>query len=321
MPAGTGAAVLKKRKKESAEPSSSPAKPAKEVLKRKRAAASDMPAEKATKERKISTTTGKKSATKSPTAIVDVVAPAVKQPEAAGSGRLSSEQVSSAVRALLTYIKREHGNDLLDDKPPINVLVATKQMPKAIGKAKACKPVPLLLPHPFVSLDDAEICLITKDPQREFKDKLADLGVRAKVIGVSKLKKKYHPFEAKRQLMKAYEIFLADARVLPMLPSLLGKAFFQKRRLPTAVDLTKKDLRTELERATSGCTYRHPSGTSNSFQVGTADQSEAQLVKNVIMAVEQAVQHIPGKWNNLQALSLRTTNSVALPFYASMPHA
>ena len=57
------------------------------------------------------------------------------------------------------------------------------------------------------------------------------------------------------------------------------------------------------------------------MQVGTADQSEAQLVKNVIMAVEQAVQHIPGKWNNLQALSLRTTNSVALPFYASMPHA
>jgi hypothetical protein len=35
---------------------------------------------------------------------------------------------------------------------------------------------------------------------------------------------------------------------------------------------------------------------------------------------EQAVRLIPGKWSNVQSLSLRTTNSVALPFYNSMPH-
>ena len=240
---------------------------------------------------------------------------------------LDVPQVDRAVRALLTHIERERATTqkaaLFDDAKedsPVHVLLATKQMPKAVGKAKACKPVPLGLPHPYLSLDTAEICLITKDPQREWKDKLAALGLRAKVIGVSKLKKKHKEFEAKRRLLGEYEVFLADARVLPMLPPLLGKSFFVKRKLPVAVDLTKADLRAEMQRAVCSCLYRHAAGTSNSVQVGTALQAPAHLVDNVVAAVEQAVKHIPGKWTNVQSLSLRTTNSVALPFYTSLPH-
>ena len=39
----------------------------------------------------------------------------------------------------------------------------------------------------------------------------------------------------KRQLCAAYDVFVADQRVLPMLPPLLGKTFFKKRKLPVAV--------------------------------------------------------------------------------------
>lgn len=45
----------------------------------------------------------------------------------------------------------------------------------------------------------------------------------AKVIGVSKLKGKYEPFEAKRQLCNSYDLFLADDRVVPSLPKLIGE--------------------------------------------------------------------------------------------------
>ena len=241
--------------------------------------------------------------------------------EASPPGRLDRAQVARAVRALLTHVQRDGARGLLDGDAPIHVLFGTKQMPKPTGKATKDKPVPMALPHPFVSLDKADICLITKDPQREFKDKLAEVGVSARVIGVSKLKKKFHPFEAKRELCASYQLFLADARVLPMLPPLLGKTFFQKKRLPTAVDLTKKDLRAELERAACGTLYRHATGTSNSFQVGTAEQPEKHIVGNILAAVEQAVSLVPGKWANVQSLQLRTTNSVALPFYNSLPHA
>ena len=126
--------------------------------------------------------------------------------------------------------------------------------------------------------------------------------------------------EAKRELCKAHEVFLADARVLPMLPPLLGKTFFAKRRLPVAVDLKKADLKKELERAACGAHYRHAAGTSNSVQLGTTAQSPKQLVGNIVSGVEQLVAKLPGKWGNVQSLQLRTTNSLALPFYNAMPH-
>ena len=44
----------------------------------------------------------------------------------------------------------------------------------------------------------------------------------AKVIGVSKLKGKYEPYEAKRQLCNSYDLFIADDRVVPSLPKLIG---------------------------------------------------------------------------------------------------
>lgn len=52
-----------------------------------------------------------------------------------------------------------------------------------------------------------------------FQEKKA--GVK-KVLGVSKLKSKYEPHEAKRALCNEFDIFLADDRVLPVLPKLLG---------------------------------------------------------------------------------------------------
>lgn len=46
----------------------------------------------------------------------------------------------------------------------------------------------------------------------------------AKVVGLSKLRTKYESHEAKRQLCSSYDLFLADERVLPSLPKLLGGA-------------------------------------------------------------------------------------------------
>ena len=46
-----------------------------------------------------------------------------------------------------------------------------------------------------------------------------------------------HPHTHCRQLCKLYDIFLADERILPSLPKLIGKAFFKVRgaEAPSAV--------------------------------------------------------------------------------------
>ena len=49
------------------------------------------------------------------------------------------------------------------------------------------------------------------------------------VVGVSKLRTKYESHEAKRILAGAYDLFVADERVIPSLPKLLGASYSTSR--------------------------------------------------------------------------------------------
>ena len=86
--------------------------------------------------------------------------------------------------------------------------------------------------HPIVDPRVSSVCLITKDPQREYKDLLESHGIRFinRVVGIEKLKGKFKPFEARRLLLKGNDLFLADERVVPLLPGLLGKKFFEAKK-------------------------------------------------------------------------------------------
>ena len=82
------------------------------------------------------------------------------------------------------------------------------QMPKGRDQTlsrKQHKPHILALPHPARTLGECDVVLFTKDPQREYKDKLAAAQVeRVKVIGIDKLRKKYVEYEAKRNLCSGH---------------------------------------------------------------------------------------------------------------------
>jgi ribosome biogenesis protein UTP30 len=86
--------------------------------------------------------------------------------------------------------------------------------------------------HSLVDPQTTSICLITKDPQREYKDLLGSHKIEfiSRVVGIKKLKGKFKPFEARRMLLKENEMFLADERVIPLLPGLLGKKWFQAKK-------------------------------------------------------------------------------------------
>lgn len=142
----------------------------------------------------------------------------------------------------------------------------------------------------------------------------ATAGV-AKVIGVSKLKTKYESFESKRQLCNSYDLFVADDRILPSLPKLLGKTFFKKKKQPVPVKLTGKDWAAQIRKACEA-TYLHLSGGSSlNIRVARSSQEEDECVENVMAVLEQAAEKLPGKWKGIKSLYLRTAESVALPVY------
>ncbi|KAH6588503.1 hypothetical protein BASA61_005899 [Batrachochytrium salamandrivorans] len=239
-------------------------------------------------------------------------------------------QVEKATRALLAHV-RKHKTDSLN-KPTSGtkstgfdiggasnenlwVVIATKKMPEKLR----IKPVAVPLPHTILP-EDAEICLIVKDPQREYKDLIKNSGISriSRVIGISKLKAKFKPYEAKRQLCATYEMFLADERVLALLPPLLGKTFFEKKKHPAAVDLKKTNVKAEIERAIN-CTYLHLNkGVCNALKAGSVLLTAEQNVENIMAATKGAVEKLPGKWGNIQSVHIKTATSVALPVYNAL---
>lgn len=181
--------------------------------------------------------------------------------------------------------------------------------------------------------------MFVKDPQREYKDLLAEhkIGFISKVVyadfhlaaldwlltdspsGVSKLRGKHAPFEARRLLQKSHSLFLADARILPLLIPLLGNAFINTKSLPIPVDLAspRPSLKAELERAIGGTTLRLSSGTCLNLKLGSATRhSKTELQANLETVVTHLAAKLPlGGWDNVQALHVKSGTSTSLPIW------
>lgn len=141
----------------------------------------------------------------------------------------------------------------------------------------------------------------------------------SKVVGLSKLKTKYESYEAKRQLCNSYDLFLADERVLPSLPKLIGKSFFKKKKQPVPVRLVGKNWGLQVSKACNATYMYLTGGSSLSVRAAKASQAEEECVANVMAVLAGAVNRVPKKWAGISALYLKTGESVALPIYQAVP--
>lgn len=96
------------------------------------------------------------------------------------------------------------------------------------------------------------MCLITKSGKSDVKSVLVEQKVHGvtkvwlytsevctdlvrviyclQIIPIAKLKTNYKSYELKRRLSQSYDVFLTDKRLYHMLPRLLGKKFFEKKK-------------------------------------------------------------------------------------------
>ena len=202
------------------------------------------------------------------------------------------------------------------DKKSFYVMFGLKKIPAEVS----VKPQLISVPSSWKSASSADsvrVCIFTKDPHEEYKKRIKTLGLHSivKVMPVSKLRKNFKPFEAKRQLCASYDIFLTDCRIVSLLPKLIGKKFFESKKIPVVVDLTKEDLKTELETAINS-TYLHlTSGPCSSVKIGLGSQGVPTLTENGTQIIKQVIEKIPGGWDNIKVLHVKTPDSLALPIY------
>ncbi|EFN51799.1 hypothetical protein CHLNCDRAFT_139764 [Chlorella variabilis] len=234
------------------------------------------------------------------------------------------EIVRKAVKALLKFSRGEDKNSLLEEDELLYLVIALKKVPQ---KPRHDKPIRIPIPHPIYVAENAEVCLFVKDHKGEghkaAKSKVREERVAgiSKVVGLSKLRTKYESHEAKRQLCNSYDMFAADERILPSLPKLLGKAFFKKKKQPVPVRLTGKDWAGQIRRACEATYLFWSGGNSLAIKVARSSQSEQQGVENTLAAIAAAVEKVPRKWDGVQAVFLKTADSVALPMYQVLPDA
>lgn len=161
--------------------------------------------------------------------------------------RVNSKTVEKAVNSLLKW-RNSNSEDakpkLFDHENEFFYLILTL---KKIPQKDRVNPHKILLPHSLLS-EFSELCLIiddrpksnlTKDDALK-KIKSENIPV-SQVIKLSNLKSDYRSFEAQRKLCDSYNMFFADKRVIPLLPRLLGKQFFKKKKIPVALDLMHKN--------------------------------------------------------------------------------
>lgn len=254
-------------------------------------------------------------------------------------GRVSVAQIEKACSALSAHRKRtrtlsggkNESNDLPLDgeedeegdgaRSNASDVVWMQITIKSLNVNAPAKPIRVPTPHPIYA-PSSSVCLLTADPQRTYKDLMVEQKVTQvkRVVGATKLKGKFAPYEARRQLMNDHDLFLADDRIIPMLPKLLGKKWMSERKTPIPVMLTKtKDgrVRKEVESALASTFYHRNKGTCASVRLGTLQHlTPEQLAENAAAALPLIVtKHVKNGWSNVQSIDIKTGTSAALPVW------
>ncbi|KAK4373440.1 hypothetical protein RND71_008824 [Anisodus tanguticus] len=254
--------------------------------------------------------------------------------------KINEEQVRKAVNALLKWKKlhskktdnlnslsEEEETEVLDDNFIYLQLTLKKIPPKELTN-----PHKITLFHPIQSFSN--ICLIIDDRPKKPHNSKTKLDVETvqkklksleipitKVLKFTKLKAEYKSFEAKRVLYGSYELFLADKRVVNLLPGVLGKQFYKKKRkVPVPVDLRRdSNWKEEIERAFSSTLLCLGSGTCSVLKVGRNGMESGEVMENVLGAIEGIVEFVPKKMGGVRAFHLKFSESLALPVYEVLP--
>ena len=241
--------------------------------------------------------------------------------------KVDMKQLILAANTLKNFTKKQsevkQRTTLLDDEDKtIHVTFTMTQVPTNPSP----KPQMIAIDHPFLSEEQrSRVCVIVKDPARAFKDQIEQLNIPciAKVIGFDKLKRNFKQYKDKRSLLKEYDAFLADIRIYKMLPELMGKEFYQRKKYPCPVKMhgfdSPKALETQLNNATSSTFFALGNGPNYSVRVGKTFQSAKEIAQNTIQALGQAIAyatvHDEIDFDSICQISMRVGSSPELPVY------
>ena len=182
---------------------------------------------------------------------------AKSQPRSQSLTGVDGQLTERALRALLKHHESssEGKEQLLGNDLDVQVQFSLARIP---GTASP-KPIRIDIPHPLAkvassgeemdvddNLQDVEACIIVKEESKPWVQEMIaqfpeQLGCIKKVLGLQSLRTKHKSFAQKRVLLDRFDVFFADDRILPMLSKAIGGKFFEKKKQPIPVKLSRKE--------------------------------------------------------------------------------
>lgn len=251
--------------------------------------------------------------------------------EVAVPSRVDVKLLQKAVQALLKYHDAtKNTKSLLGDDSVVHVQFGLDKVPHQSSP----KPRRVDIPHALWKTSDDDndegiqepsVCLIVKEESKEWVQELItafpkEMGFVKKVLGLDSLRKKHAKFEQQRALLHRFDVFMADDRILPMLAKALGKHFFETKKQPIPLNLTRKSaLPVVILQSLRSTFWFLSEGTCLTVKAGMTGMSDKQIAENVVAICSQVPTKIPRKWANVRSISLKTATSMSLPFYNKTP--
>lgn len=225
-----------------------------------------------------------------------------------------------------TFISRVKADLKGQNVDYLSLVIGTIKTPQE----STVKPHVVRVPH-CIYPEQPSLCIFARDPHGSLKKAFEEIKVKniSKIIPVSSLKTKYAPFEAKRALSTAFNMFIMDNRVVGIIPKLLGKSFYAKNKHPIPMDLTElyssnpspsalKKTKTDIFELINHSTYFFfNNGPCISLKIGNTNQITEQICENVLSAISFFKDNDLLSFDNIRSIHIKASKSLAFPIYTT----
>ena len=130
------------------------------------------------------------------------------------------------------------------------------------------------------------------------------------------MKKLYKEYKDRKELLKAHSHFICDANIMGQLYNLLGKVFSEKNNYPIPMNYSSPSTLADGIKKVVDSTYMHLKGKSITIRFGHTSMRSNDVVDNIKVGLEFALQKIQNGWKDIQSIHVKTSYSSALPVYS-----
>jgi proteasome-interacting protein CIC1 len=257
--------------------------------------------------------------------------PATQEPKSVVSDKLALK----AITELASFLDRESAKkttdkaqlfDEEDDEEERKVYVQVNNK-KYFSEKPEFKPKLIQLSSPIYNQDNLKTCLIIRDQLVSTTEQIEaleqeNLPTVSQIIPLKLLKTDYKNFEKRRELYSQYDLFIIDDAVMNLMPTLLGKIFYESgnNKIPLPIRVTNSTdtkklsivtLKNQLEKCLKSTYYLPPMGSTITIEIGniSSQYTQEQLVQNL-----QAV--VAGfNASSVKSIMVKTTSSPSLPLF------